>query len=66
MLGLADLETGTAVSGARGYFLLNEGVLLNQVGSCKRVQGVDAELKVQEQGAKDDWPDLGFCFSSSV
>ncbi|KAF5829042.1 hypothetical protein DUNSADRAFT_16646 [Dunaliella salina] len=30
MLGLADLEAGAAVSGARGYFLLHEGVLLNQ------------------------------------
>eukprot|EP00967_Tisochrysis_lutea_P140381 scaffold256434_cov19-Tisochrysis_lutea.AAC.5 len=30
MLGFADLEAGAAVSGTRGYFLLHEGVLLNQ------------------------------------
>jgi len=37
MLGLADIEAGAAVSGTRGYFLLHEGVLLNQVGMAKRV-----------------------------
>ena len=31
MLGLADVEVGASVSGARGYFLMHEGVLLNQV-----------------------------------
>eukprot|EP00891_Asterochloris_glomerata_P009648 jgi/Astpho2/9648/e_gw1.00146.54.1_t len=30
MLDLVDLENGTAVAGGRGYFLKNEGVLLNQ------------------------------------
>jgi len=34
MLGLADLDAGAYVAGARGYFLLHEGVLLNQVRWC--------------------------------
>lgn len=29
--GIADLESGVAAAGGRGYYLLNEGVLLNQV-----------------------------------
>jgi hypothetical protein len=31
-LCLADMETGAAVAGNRGYYLLGEGVMLNQVG----------------------------------
>jgi hypothetical protein len=30
MLGLADTEKGTAVAGNRGYYLVGDGVLLNQ------------------------------------
>ncbi|KAG1654588.1 hypothetical protein FOA52_008735 [Chlamydomonas sp. UWO 241] len=30
LLGIADLENGQVVAGGRGYFLLKEGVLLNQ------------------------------------
>jgi seryl-tRNA synthetase len=30
-LCLADLESGAAVAGNRGYYLLGEGVMLNQV-----------------------------------
>lgn len=30
LLGIAELERGTAVAGSRGYYLKNEGVLLNQ------------------------------------
>lgn len=30
LLGIADLERGSAVAGSRGYYLLREGVLLNQ------------------------------------
>jgi seryl-tRNA synthetase len=30
LLGIADLEKGTQVAGSRGYYLRNEGVLLNQ------------------------------------
>ncbi len=32
-LGIANLDAGQAVAGARGYYLLGTGVLLNQVGS---------------------------------
>ena len=31
LLGIVDLEAGQTVAGGRGYYLLNEGVLLNQV-----------------------------------
>ena len=30
LLGIVNLEAGTTVAGARGYYLLGEGVLLNQ------------------------------------
>jgi seryl-tRNA synthetase len=30
-LGVADLEAGQAAAGGRGYYLLGNGVLLNQV-----------------------------------
>eukprot|EP00798_Chlamydomonas_sp_ICE-L_P002725 gene2725-12598_t len=30
MLGIVDLEAGAAVAGSRGYYLIGEGVLLNQ------------------------------------
>jgi seryl-tRNA synthetase len=30
LLGIADLEKGAEVAGSRGYYLKNEGVLLNQ------------------------------------
>ena len=32
MLGIVDLEAGAAVAGGRGYYLMDEGVLLNQAG----------------------------------
>lgn len=53
MLGLADLETGTAVSGARGYFLLNEGVLLNQVGPAV-VHVLDTTPWAQDSDASNE------------
>ena len=31
LLGIVDLEAGQTVAGGRGFYLLNEGVLLNQV-----------------------------------
>ena len=31
LLGIVDLEAGQTVAGGRGYYLINEGVLLNQV-----------------------------------
>ena len=31
MLGIADWEKGTATAGNRGYYLVGDGVLLNQV-----------------------------------
>ncbi|GFH18339.1 AA_TRNA_LIGASE_II domain-containing protein, partial [Haematococcus lacustris] len=36
-LGLADLEAGATAAGSRAYFLLNEGVLLNQVQASRLV-----------------------------
>ena len=32
MLGIVNLEAGQAAAGGRGYYLLGQGVLLNQVG----------------------------------
>ena len=40
LLGIVDLEAGQTVAGGRGYYLINEGVLLNQVrGGCKEARG---------------------------
>lgn len=34
LLDIVNLEAGQTVAGGRGYYLINEGVLLNQVTSC--------------------------------
>ena len=34
LLGIVDLEAGQTVAGGRGYYLIGEGVLLNQVWGC--------------------------------
>ena len=44
LLGIVDLEAGQTVAGGRGYYLINEGVLLNQVRGM--MQG--GEWKVQD------------------
>ena len=32
LLGMVNLEAGSAAAGGRGYYLMGKGVLLNQVG----------------------------------
>ena len=39
LLGIVDLEAGQTVAGGRGYYLINEGVLLNQVRRVRPSRG---------------------------
>ena len=40
MLGIVNLEAGQAAAGGRGYYLLGQGVLLNQVGRLAGREGL--------------------------
>lgn len=37
LLDIVDMDAGTQVAGGRGYYLMREGVLFNQVCGCGRM-----------------------------